>query len=87
MVPMYIEAPSGTMGAVPLSGVLHLYMARQFDSLYSSIPLFLSAPVQISGDMLSMYIDGETTSNSGIDLYVKGIHNPFDTINLYSHGY
>lgn len=84
---LYMRGPVGTEGAIPFSGALNLFIARDSDSLSFSAPLFLKTPEIISGDLLSLFIDGTNIKNSSIPMYIHGQHIPNNSMNLYSHGF
>jgi hypothetical protein len=86
-ISLYIEAPSGTDGAIPISSVMPLFIARTSEALAGVIPLYLRTPEgQNSGT--SLYIAGETTSASGIPLVMPNVYGTaIDGLRLYTHGF
>jgi hypothetical protein len=85
-IPLFMSAPSGTLGATPLSGTMNLYIAREYEGNYGILPLFLDVAELESGS-LPLYIAGETTSNNSLNLFMSGVHNPLSTLQLFTHGY
>jgi hypothetical protein len=86
-ITLFMSAPSGTEGAVPFSGSMNLYMARDFDSIALSVPLFLKS-IDYSSGTAPLYIFGANIANSSIPLYVTGKDSSqIKTSTLYTSGF
>lgn len=84
--PLFIAAPSGTMGAIPSSGTMNLFISRENESDAHRLTLFISAP-ELSSGLIPLYIAGETTSTNSLELFMSGIGQTNSTLRLYSHGF
>lgn len=86
-IPMFMQAPSGTDGAIPRSGELFLYIARSEESLIGDIPLYTSGPEPVYEEM-EMFVEGGPSLHSQITLVMPDIVGPVsgDTP-LYIHGF
>jgi len=86
IIPLYINTPSGTDGAVPFSGTMNLYLSRQYDGVLYSMPLYIAGPVT-STSGISMYISGEESGVYGeAILYISGIDPEFSYVSMYTRG-
>jgi len=81
--PLFIQAPSGTLGVVPISGTMNLIIWRD---MADWLPLYLSTIEGISGNF-PLFIDGITSSTGIIPMYISGRHEPNNTMMLYTHGF
>ena len=84
--PLFIAAPSGTMGAIPSSGTMNLFISRENESDAHRLTLFISAP-ELSSGLIPLYIAGETTSTNSLELFMSGVGSSTSTLRLYSHGW
>ena len=84
---LYLQAPSGTLGAVPSSGAMNLFIARDTESVAHNFNMFISGP-QSGSDSIAFYINGSTPYFSSFSLYTdgKGVAQS-DTLKLYTHGF
>lgn len=83
---MYLAAPSGTYGAVPFSGSIPMFIARNSEAIDAGINMWISGPNEtFSG--VPMTISGTYMLASGINLSMSGGHSPTSTINLFAHGF
>ena len=86
-ITLYIEAPSGTYGAIPTSGNMNLFLNREYEGVSAAITMSISGPVLNSGDV-SMYIYGGYPISSGnINLYLPANGSLTATKPLYTHGF
>lgn len=87
-LPLYITTPSGTEGAVPLSGTMILYMNREFDSLSSMIPMYINGPELTSGTLDMYILCGYSGATNNIDLVMPVTsEQKVSYISLYTHGF
>lgn len=86
-IALYLNAPSGDDGFIPISVNMPLFIARDSESVAGVIPLYMSSPEgSLSG--IDMYIKGETTLGSGINLVIANvIGRTTDGKVLYTHGF
>ncbi len=87
MISMFLQAPSGTYGAVPWSGVLPLYIARSSEGIDGGISMYISGPDSLSASGLDMYIDGCTSSTGSFDMSLSGIGTNNQNLNIFLHGF
>ena len=86
-ISLFMSAPSGTEGAVPISGNLNLYMSRDYNSIAYSAPLFIKNYDYSSGNF-PLYMFGANIPNSSISLYVHGYATtPIATKTLFTSGF
>lgn len=86
-VNLFCKAPSGTYGAIPVSGNMDLVMGREYDGASISLMMTLLGPVVESG-ILGMYIFGTDLKESGtLNLITTGYTNFSSVKHLYIHGF
>lgn len=85
-ISLYLSAPSGTDGAVPISGWMNLFIARDSEAIDGGIPLYIGGPFQNSGS-IPLYILGGTPYFSSIPLYTDGVGVTENSVKLYTHGF
>ena len=85
-ISMYISGPSGTDGALLASGGIPLFMGRQYDMTWNSIPLYLHVGEE-STNYIPMYVSGSYQSYNNFPMYVSGISPETKTMTLYTHGF
>lgn len=85
-VNMFVSAPSGTYGAVPISGWMNMYIARQFQGISWNASLFTKVNEQLTNNFV-LSISGSTSSNNAVNLYTSGLTNTSKRLNLFSNGY
>lgn len=83
---LFLSAPSGTLGAIPISGAMNLFIARNSESIAHNFPMYVSGP-STSQENLSVYINGGTPYFSSIPLFVDGIGQSNESVKLYTTGY
>jgi hypothetical protein len=85
-VRLFVMSPSGTEGAVPLSGSMNLYMSRDYDSIANNVSLVIKQN-DIASGIIPLVIFGTNYNNSGINTYIGGIYTGTDFTTLYMNGY
>lgn len=86
-IPLYMMAPSGTDGAIPFSGEMNLFIARDSEGVDYHMPLYVSGPEQDSGD-ITMYIEGGPSLHDEITLVIpNSVDTTTDDTTLYTHGF
>lgn len=85
-IPLYIEAPSGTLGAISIGASVPLYIARSSEWTWNNIPMYLKVN---SGEYSSfpLYINGGTWLNSSFTMSMSGLGNSYGNISLMVRGY
>jgi len=83
---MFLKAPSGTYGAVPWSGILPMFIARDSEGIDAGINMYICGPnTQSSG--FNMFIDGVNSLSSQFDMSISGGGPVNSSINLFLHGF
>jgi hypothetical protein len=83
---MFIQAPSGTYGAVPWSGVLPMYVARDSEGIDAGINLYIGGPsTQESG--FNMFVNGANLLAGQLNMSISGGGPISSPINLFTHGF
>ena len=85
-IPFYLEAPSGTLGAIPYSGGFPMYIARDSEWTWLSLPMYLQVSSGLDNTM-TMYIAGGTYSNNSFTMAMSGLGNKVGNIDLMIRGY
>ncbi len=85
-VSLYMCAPSGTLGAIPASGSMNLFIARSSEGIAGGIPMYIGGPNQSSG-ATPLFIMGGTPYFSSIPLNIDGIGTTQGSVRLYTHGF
>lgn len=85
-IPLYLEAPSGTLGSVSISASLNLFVARDSESQDGGIPLYCHV-VDMGSGGIPMYTFGGNYSTGSIPLSVSGVGVGLGNIKLYAHGF
>ncbi len=82
---LFMNAPSGTLGAVPVSGQMNLFIART-EGIQDGIDLMIKGP-EGSEDGIPMIIEGGPPSYSSIPLITDGIGVDYNTLKIYINGF
>jgi hypothetical protein len=85
-VNLYMCAPVGTYGAVPLSGQMNLYIARTYEGMTASQNMYLKVNEGYN-DYCYLSISGSVSSSSNINLYTKSYSTINSGLLLYNHGF
>lgn len=83
---MFLQAPSGTYGAVPWSGVLPLYIARDSEAVDAGISIFISGPNSLASGV-DLYISGTNSLTESLNMSISGGGPVNQSINLFAHGF
>ena len=83
---MFIQAPSGTYGAVPLSGVLPMYIARDSEGIDAGINMYIGGPTSESSGF-NMFIDGTQSNTANFNISISGGGPINNSLNTYIHGF
>lgn len=83
---LFMQAPSGTLGAIPLNANMNLYLNRATESVAHNMPISISGPFS-SSDSIPINIIGANKTNGGIPLYTDGVGVSHETLKLYEHGF
>lgn len=84
-VTLFMSAPSGTLGAVPVSGQMNLFIARN-EGIEGGLDLSISGPLS-NENGIPMFIDGSPADYATIPLSVDGIGVNRETLKLYINGF
>jgi hypothetical protein len=83
---MFIQAPSGTYGSVPWSGILPMYIARDSEGVDAGLNMYIGAPnTQESG--FNMFIEGTNLLTSQFDISISGGGPMNSSLNCFLHGF
>ena len=86
-IPLFMQGPSGTDGAIPYSGEMYLYISRESEGVDYSMPLYVSGPDPDSGNA-TLFIEGGPSLHGDITLVIpNAIEEVTDDITLYTHGF
>jgi hypothetical protein len=84
---LFMCAPSGTYGAVPISGSMNMFIARDFEGALYSINLFQKVNEGYSGNF-PLFISGSISHNDSVNLYMKTVDRIQNSgLLLYNHGF
>ncbi len=84
---LFLQAPSGTLGAVPISGAMNLFIARDSESVAHNMSLYVAGP-NSSTESLPFYINGGTPYFSSIPLYTNGLGvTTSDPLKFFTSGF
>lgn len=83
---LYMSAPSGTLGAIPVSGSMNLFINRSVESVDGGMTMYTSGP-QSAQQAVEMYINGGTPYFSSIPLSIDGIGVKNNAVKFYTHGF
>jgi hypothetical protein len=87
-LPLYITTPSGTDGAVPVSGTMILYISRNSESLSSMVPMYIDGPALTSGTLDLYILCGYSGATGTMDLTMSSTsEQKVNYITLYTHGF
>lgn len=86
MISMFVQAPSGTYGAVPWSGILPMFIARSSEGIAESINMFINGPTAANSGF-PMYIAGTNSLTNQFNMAISGGGPINSSINLYQHGF
>lgn len=72
-IPLFLSAPSGTLNAIPDSGIMNLYMGRQYDGVLSNVSLYICGPSGLTENVPLYILCGPSGANSSINMYMSGL--------------
>ncbi len=84
-VTLFMNAPSGTLGAVPVSGQMNLFIART-EGIEGGLDLSISGP-SASEEGIPLSIEGGPPTYSSIPLMTDGIGVNYQTLRVYINGF
>jgi hypothetical protein len=84
---LFLSAPSGTLGSIPYSGNMPLYMSRRSEAMGNNMTLYLKTS-ESSTSNFNLWISGSNVPTTNIPLYLKVINNAtLSGVTLYGQGY
>lgn len=85
-IPLYIEAPSGTLGAISIGAGVPLYIARSSEWTWNNLPMYLQVN---SGEYSNfpLYINGGTWLAGTFTMSMSGLGNNHGNVSLMVRGY
>lgn len=83
---MFMRAPSGTLGAIPYSGTMNLFISRDSESIAGGADLYIEGPRSIDTS-IPLSITGGTPYFSSIPLSIDGIGTLQNLVKFYINGY
>lgn len=85
-VDLFMNAPSGTDGAVPWTGSMNLFINRYSNSQDGNLPLSLFGPSGYE-ENVTLYLEGMPNIHEAIDMIISGATQNTNNITLYTHGF
>jgi hypothetical protein len=79
---LFVQSPSGTYGAVPYSGNMNMFMARNSEATAVGVNMYLKQ-LDISSGNFDMSISGANSFSNNINLYSYGISNTDKSFPLF----
>jgi len=88
-IPLFMAAPSGTLGAVPFNDNMNLFINRQFNGVHHRVSLHLLAQSGENNNMNLFVEGGESGVNNNMPLVMPNIleSQPSGSMELYTHGF
>jgi hypothetical protein len=84
---LYMAAPSGTLGAIPVSASMNLFISRDTESMDGVATLFTAGPIS-SGNSVDMYVNGGPDAYNSINMVTDGVGVlNSDVLKLYINGF
>ena len=84
---LFMNAPSGTLGATPYAANMNLFIARSSEAIDNGIPLIINGPTE-TVDNTTLFINGGTPYFSSIPLVTNGIGiTDTERLKLYINGF
>jgi hypothetical protein len=84
---LFLKAPSGTLGAIPVSNNIPLYIARDSEGVMNRISLFVKTSEPVNSG-INVFIEGAPTGvNNNATLYVSGTHVPTNSFPCFVSGF
>lgn len=82
-----LHGPSGTDGAVPLSGSMNMFIHRGNNSIAHNHSLYLSGPTQ-SSDEFNIYLEAQPRPTGTMPVFLfGGTSGVNEFVKLYTHGF
>lgn len=72
-ITLFLSAPSGTLGAVPTSGTMNLFIGRDNNGTLYGTNLYISGPMVSSGIIPMYMLGGSSGLTSDVDMYINGL--------------
>lgn len=86
-ITLYMAAPSGTLGAIPVSASMNLFISRDTDAIEQATTLFTSGPGS-SNNSADMYVNGGPDAYNSIPMVTDGVGVlNADILKLYINGF
>lgn len=85
-IDLFIQGPSGTDGAIPRSGGMNLFIARDYEGTSETVPLYILGPYEKAEEFNMTIIGGNSGLLESINIYMHGAQPVNKTVKLFTKG-